>query len=241
VTARDRRRRRAGWLAAAVATLAAAANLPAAAASVRAPAAFTGSCQFAGPITPKPGITVVPLPGPHFDYSGTGTCNGTLDAAPVTAAPLTVTFTNVAALFDTCELGPDFDLHGVAAIGPPGGRALFEIAVNLARLALVGPFALTTTGNGLAVGTAQFNPADPASAPQQCATTGISAASLSASVNTLAPLIGTLPRPRRGRARRPRSRARLQAAAAPPGPPSCVCAPPAGGASSPSPSTSTAA
>lgn len=164
--------------------------LPAAASATQ-PSAFAGSCQFNGPIMPTPAITVVPLPGPHFSYSGTGTCTGTLDIAQVTAAPLTVTFTNVATLFDTCELGPDFDLHGLLAIGKAGQRSLFDITVNLARVALVGPFVLTTPDGGMGLGTAQFNPADPASAPQQCATTGVSAASLSASFNTLSPLVGT--------------------------------------------------
>jgi hypothetical protein len=174
-----------------VAVAVASAGAANAAAAVTAPSTFAGSCQFSGPITPKPGITVVPLPGPHFSYSGAGTCDGTLDAAPVTAAPLTVTFNDVATLFDTCELGPDFDLHGLMTIAPPGRRVLFEITVNLARLALAGPFALTTGGGGLGAGIAQFNPADAASAPQQCATTGVSAASLTASFNTLAPLVGT--------------------------------------------------
>jgi hypothetical protein len=176
---------------AAAAAVAVAANAPAAAAAAPTPSAFAGSCQFTGPITPKPAITVVPLPGPHFSYSGAGTCDGTLDATPVSGAPLTVSFTDVATLFDTCELGPDFDLQGLMTIAPAGRRSLFEITVNLARLALAGPFAVTTGGGGLGAGIAQFNPADAASAPQQCATTGVSAASLTASFNTLEALIGS--------------------------------------------------
>lgn len=171
---------------AAVASLALAA---AACASQR--SAFVGSCRFSGPISPTPAITVLPRAGPHFSYSGVGTCDGALDAAQVKATPLTVGFTNVATIFDTCELGPDFDLHGLIAIGPAGKRALFDITVNLARLALAGPLALTTPGGGRAVGVAQFDPADPSSAPQRCATTGVGAASLAASFDTLSALTGT--------------------------------------------------
>jgi hypothetical protein len=112
-------------------------------------------------------------------------------ATQITHAPVAVSFTNVATLFDTCELGPDFDLHGLLAIGATGKRSLFEITVNLARLALAGPFALTTPGGGMGVGIAQFNPADPSSAPQQCATSGVSAATLAANFNTVSPLVGT--------------------------------------------------
>lgn len=162
-----------------------------AAAEVAMPTYFSGSCQFNGPIKPQPPITVVPVPGPHFSYNGTGTCTGTLDGKQVSATPLTLTFTNVATLFDTCELGPDFDLHGDLTIGPARQRDLFKVTVDLARLAVAGPFAVTTTGNGLAVGVAQFNPADASTAPQQCATTGVGDASLAASFNTLSALIGS--------------------------------------------------
>ena len=161
-----------------------------ASASVVLPSSFSGACKFSGPIEPQPPITVVPVPGPHFSYNGTGTCSGTLDGKPVSAAPLTLTFVNVSTLFDTCELGPDFDLHGDLTIGPAAQRDLFKITVNLARLALAGPFAVTTTGSGLGAGAAQFNPADASTAPQQCATTGIGAATLAASFNTLSALIG---------------------------------------------------
>ena len=70
---------------------------------------FSGSCHFSGPISPVPPITILPRPGAHFSYHGTGTCN--------TGQAITVTFTNVATLFDTCELGPDFNLHGAMTIG----------------------------------------------------------------------------------------------------------------------------
>lgn len=195
--------------------------LPAGAA-VTLPPSFSGSCAFSGPITPKPPITVVPIPGPHFDYAGTGSCSGTLDGAPVSAAPLTLTFTNVPTLFDTCELGPDFDLQGTMTIGTPPGRDLFAITVNLARVALAGPFAVTTEGNGLGVGVGQFSPADASSAPQQCATTGVAAASLSGSFNTISPLVGT-------RAPQPAARPQGTAHAVGPGPmsaPSGCGAPP---------------
>src|SRR5437763_10965235 len=65
---------------------------------------FSGACEFAGPIAPTPPITVVPQTGAHFSYRGSGTCKGTI------AGPITVTFTDVSTVFDTCELGPDLDL-----------------------------------------------------------------------------------------------------------------------------------
>ena len=84
-----------------------------------------------------PPITLIPVAGPHFSYSGTGTCSGGL--------PISVSFTNVATLFDTCELGPDFGLHGLARIG----TQRLHITVNLARIAVAGPFILTTPHHGL--------------------------------------------------------------------------------------------
>lgn len=135
-------------------------------------AGFSGSCQFSGPITPMPPITLIPALGAHFSFSGSGTCSGGL--------PITVTFTNVGTLFDTCELGPDLDLHGLATIG----RQKLHITVNLARVALAGPFVLTTPHHGLALGVAQFSTANPTG----CITPGVSAATLSGNFQTLKPL-----------------------------------------------------
>jgi hypothetical protein len=175
--------------------------------------AFTGSCQFAGPIAPSPPITVDPKPGAHFSYRGTGTCNGTLGGATVSAAPITVTFTNVSTAFDTCEFGPDLNLQGQATIGSGAGEALFMITINLARFALAGPFGLTTPGGGQAAGVAQFAPPDAASAPAQCASSGIGTATLSGSFETVAALSGSAvppvkPAPARPAVRHKHSRAR---------------------------------
>jgi hypothetical protein len=156
----------------------------------RGPVSFSGSCSFAGPISPAPPITVVPKPGAHFSYVGSGMCRGTLGGASVDAAPITVTFTNVSTLFDTCELGPDFGLRGVALIGSGATRARFAVTVNLARLAVAGPFVLNASGGGSAAGVAQFEPADTAAAVQQCGADGVSKASLSAEFQTLAALVG---------------------------------------------------
>jgi hypothetical protein len=109
----------------------------------------------------------------------------------LSTAPITVAFRDVATLFDTCELGPDFNLHGSLTINLRRQAHRFAITVNLARLALVGPFLLTTAGGGRALGVAQFQPSDAAAAPQQCASGGISSASLVASFNTVAALVGT--------------------------------------------------
>lgn len=178
----------------AVAVLAAALSLGLPSASLAAagtPATFAGSCQFAGPISPGRPITVLPVPGAHFSYRGLGTCSGTLDQTAVAAAPITVTFTNASTLFDTCELGPDFGLHGVGTIS--SGRALdrFDITVDLARLAVVGPFVLRTAQAGLAAGIAQFVPADLQASLSQCAGPGLDSASLSANFATLSPLVGS--------------------------------------------------
>jgi len=105
---------------------------------------------------------------------------------------MTVTFDNVSTLFDTCQLGPDFNLDGDVRIasGHPQTNT-FDVTVNLARLALAGPFLLTTPGGGLALGVAQFTPGDPAAAVQQCLSTGVDAASLSGTFSTLLPLAGS--------------------------------------------------
>lgn len=152
------------------AALAGALALPAAAHAK--PQGFSGSCQFSGPISPMPPITLLPVPGAHFSYSGSGTCSD--------GQPITVTFTDVATLFDTCELGPDFGLHGLATIG---SRQL-HITVNLARLAIAGPFVLSTRHRGLALGVAQFSTADPTA----CLSPGVGAATLSANFQTVRPL-----------------------------------------------------
>jgi hypothetical protein len=149
-----------------------------------------GSCAFSGPITPNPPITFVPKPGAHFSYAGKGTCTGTLAGAPVQKLPITVTFTNVATAFDTCELGPDFNLPGTLAVQAGGQMTDFPITINLARLALFGPFTLTTPGGGRAAGTAQFVPANAVGALVQCASSGIATATLSGSFTTSAPLVG---------------------------------------------------
>jgi hypothetical protein len=164
------------------------ASSAAAASATPGPAAtFSGSCSFSGPVSIGRPITLVPVPGAQFSYAGAGTCSGTLDGAAVAAAPLTVTFTNVQTLFDTCELGPDVNLSGEATVG----AQRFEIVVNLVRAAVAGPFVLSTGGGGLALGTAQFTPAaDPVTAVTQCLSQGVAAASLSATFNTITPLVG---------------------------------------------------
>jgi hypothetical protein len=155
------------------------------------PQTLTGSCSVSGPIEPNPPITIFPKPGAHFSYQGAGTCSGALDGAAVSAAATTLTFTNVATAFDTCELGPDFGLAGTMSLRAGDVTANFAITINLARLALVGPFALTTAGGGEALGTAQFTPPNEATAIQDCLGSGISTATLSASFSTLSPLIGS--------------------------------------------------
>jgi hypothetical protein len=173
-------------LAVAIATAAAGA-----ASAAAQPQTLSGSCQFSGPIQPNPPITVVPEPGAHFSYQGAGTCSGTFDGAATTGASTSVTFTNVATAFDTCEFGPDFNLPGTMLVHSGGMSANFAITINLARLALVGPFVLTTPGGGQALGTAQFTPPDAAQAIGQCGGSGIGTATLSGSFNTLSPLVGT--------------------------------------------------
>lgn len=167
---------------------------------------LAGSCSFSGPITPKPPITIVPKPGAHFDYAGTGSCDGTFAGAAVQKLLVTVTFTNVATAFDTCELGPDFNLRGVLAVVQGTVTANFPITINLARLALFGPLSLTTPGGGNAFGTATFTPANAAQALVQCGSTGISTATLSGRFTTTSPLVGTVvtppPQARRKRATR---------------------------------------
>ncbi len=154
------------------------------------PGTFSGRCQFSGPIIPSPPITVVPKSGSGFSYAGTGTCTGTLDATTVSAAPVTVSFAHDSTLFDTCEFGPDVGLAGEMVIGAGADRAQFAITINLARLALAGPFALDTTGGGAGLGTATFTPPSPTGAVQQCAVTGIATATLAGNFTTTAQLVG---------------------------------------------------
>ena len=133
---------------------------------------FSGSCRVSGPIVPGRPITLLPVPEAHFSFSGSGTCSGGL--------PITVALKNVGTLFDTCELGPDFGLQGVATIGSQN----LNITINLARIAVAGPFLLTTPGGGLALGFAQFAAAN----PTDCISPGVSTATLTASFQTLTPL-----------------------------------------------------
>jgi hypothetical protein len=95
--------------------------------------------------------------------------------------------TNVSTVFDTCELGPDFNLNGTLTIGAD----TFPVTINLARAALAGPFVLTTSGNGLAAGVATFTPPNSTTALQDCAGSGISSATLVANFTTLSPLVGS--------------------------------------------------
>jgi hypothetical protein len=141
-------------------------------------AMFSGGCKLSGPITPLPPITLVPRPNPHFDYAGSGVCGG---------RPATLTFVRASTLFDTCELGPDFPLHGVLAIG----ASRFAVSIDLVRVALAGPFVVTTRGGGLGVGVASFNPGNQTAAIEHCLGAGVGSASLSASFSTLRPLVGT--------------------------------------------------
>jgi hypothetical protein len=175
-------------LIAALLTLSGLVVLPAAADP--AASSFSGSCKFSGPISPNPPITVVPKPGAHFSYNGTGTCSGTLGGTLVNSTPDVVTFTNVATVFDTCEFGPDFDLPGRMVVGAGSRRAQFNITINLARLALAGPFVLTTPGKGQALGVATFTPPSTATGAQQCGSSGITTATLAGSFETTSPLVG---------------------------------------------------
>jgi hypothetical protein len=162
---------------------------PAGAAGAGAPA-FAGRCQFSGTIRPMPPITVVPKPGAHFSYLGDGTCTGRLADRPVTSAPLSVSFDDVHTLFDTCELGPDVGLHGLAWISAGRDRARFAIVIHLARVAIAGPFALTTIHSGRALGVASFMPADPVGAARACGAAGVASATLTGSFRTVTPLVG---------------------------------------------------
>jgi hypothetical protein len=173
-----------------VAILATAASLAAVSTATAATApTLSGSCQISGPIHPQPPITVIPVPGSHFSFLGTGTCSGMLDGAAITNAPATITFDNVSTLFDTCELGPDVNLPGVLTVGTDK----FPFTLYLARAALAGPFLLTTSGNGLAVGVATFTPPNATTAIQDCAGAGIATATLAANFNTVTTLVGTVP------------------------------------------------
>jgi hypothetical protein len=152
---------------------------------------LSGSCSFSGPIFPSPPITVIPEPGPHFSYNGTGACTGRFDGAMIAPIPVTVTFMNASTLFDTCELGPDLNLSGILGVRVGKIKARFPITINLVRLALAGPFVLTTPLGGRAAGTAMFTPSDPAAALRQCITTGVATATLSGRFQTLSPLVGS--------------------------------------------------
>ena len=160
-------------------------------------ATLSGSCSFSGPISPKPPITVVPKPGAHFSYAGKGACSGSFDGQAVNGAPITLTFTNVQTAFDTCELGPDFNLHGTLAVASGGITADFPVTINLLRLALFGPFTVTTPDGGRAAGTAQFSPANAAGAIVLCGSTGVATATLSGTFKTSAPLVGAVVAPSR--------------------------------------------
>jgi hypothetical protein len=152
---------------------------------------FNGSCNFSGPITPGRPITLLPVLGSEFSYAGSGVCSGMLDGAAVQSAPIIVSFRHVSTLFDTCELGPDFGLHGTVRIGSAPHADKFRVVVDLARVALVGPFAISTRGGGLGVGLAQFSPPDVSTAIQQCVSPGLAKASLAANFSTLTPLVGS--------------------------------------------------
>jgi hypothetical protein len=157
------------------------------------PQTLSGACTFSGPITPTPPITVVPKPGSHFSYAGTGSCQGTFDGAALAATPITLTFTNVSTAFDTCEFGPDYNLGGTLAITVGTTTAHFAVTIDLTRLALAGPFTVTTAGGGRGSGTATFTPAgSTATAITQCVGTGIAHATLAGSFTTTAALQGTL-------------------------------------------------
>jgi hypothetical protein len=126
-----------------------------------------------------PPITVFPRPGAHFDYSGTGVCG---------AQAATLSFVDASTLFDTCELGPDLPLTGTMTIGSDR----FTVTVDLLRLALAGPFLVTTRGGGLGAGVATFTPpGNQLTAAEACAGAGIATASLSANFSTIEPLLSS--------------------------------------------------
>lgn len=129
---------------------------------------------------------MAPVPGAHFSFRGGGQCDGALDGGAVTAIAARLEFVDAQTLFDTCELGPDFNLRGTLSIG----SSRFELTVDLVRLALTGPFRLTTSGGGLVLGTAQFLPAQSSTAVQQCLGSGLLDASLAATFSTVTALSG---------------------------------------------------
>ena len=155
-----------------------------------APATFEGRCQVSGPIAPERPITLIPVIPARFSYAGAGTCTGKLNGAQVNAAPFRLRFRNVTTLFDTCELGPDINLPGTALIGGENTVGEFNVVVHLVRVALIGPFLVTTKDGGLGLGLAQFVPENAAAAIAQCLGPGLTRASLNASFNTLTPLHG---------------------------------------------------
>jgi hypothetical protein len=153
---------------------------------------FEGSCQVNGPIYPRPGITAFPQPSARAEYHGVGTCDGKLNGTAISHAPARIDMPDQGILFDTCEFGPDVDLHGILQVSGPSGPEDFKITIDLLRLAVAGPFLLTGPHSGRALGTAQFTPKDQAAAVQGCGAGGVTDASLAASFNTLRPLAGRL-------------------------------------------------
>jgi hypothetical protein len=154
---------------------------------------FSGACSFSGSIRPDPAITLLPHQGARFSYSGSGACAGVLDGKSVSGVPDRVTFAEVPTTFDTCEVGPDFDLPGTLTLTIGRTTSTFAITIYLARVGGAGPFALTTPRRGRAIGTATFEPADPVTAAAACGGAGVSTATLAASFRTAEPLRGTRP------------------------------------------------
>jgi hypothetical protein len=64
------------------------------------------------------------------------------------------------------------------------GRRRFHITIDLARLAVAGPFVLTARNGGSALGLAQFS----APSPIDCISRGVGAATLTAQFQTVSPL-----------------------------------------------------
>ncbi len=86
------------------------------------------------------------------------------------------------------ELGPDFPLTGAMTIG----SAHYTVTLDLLRLAVAGPFVITTRGGGLGAGVATFIPAgDQVTAVEDCLGAGVAHASLSASFSTVRPLVSS--------------------------------------------------
>lgn len=158
---------------------------------------FEGACAIRGDVTFAPYPTNVPAPS-TYDYTGAGTCTGTLDGRAVTDAPVTMAH---AGPVDASCARAQTTAPGRGRLTFPGGRTIgYTLEFTSLTTEVDGRIFGEHGGSASGRGTFANDRSKPDEVVLKCAVGGLPGAPLDFTLETESPLVGD----RQARGRRPR-------------------------------------